>query len=196
MTTGLGLTVEDTDRLLGRNPSGRKLPPLGKNQLAVLAGIRADHNECILWTGPTTRYGYGVYVHWDYNRGTRTSTTAHRFVLQAAVGPPPAPDMQAAHEPRVCHEPLCLNRRHLRWATPQENNDDQLLDGTSQRVLTDAQAVTIILDDETPIRDMAADYGVSEACLRRIKGGHERKRAWDKSGRPLPPRSRYLCADV
>lgn len=173
--------------LLGRKP-GKRRTPLGKNQLTIKAGIEADHNECILWTGPVSRYGYGLFTYHD-GAGVRRCTTAPRFVLMATAGPPPQPDMQAGHEPQLCNEAGCVNHRHLRWVTPQENNDDQLLTGTSQRKLTDAQVVAILHDDRSN-KDVAAEYGVTPTCISLIRSGHERRRAWAKSGLPLPPGAR------
>ena len=41
------------------------------------------------------------------------------------------PDLVAAHQPGTCHDPLCVNPHHLRWATPSDNALDRHGDGTS-----------------------------------------------------------------
>jgi hypothetical protein len=55
---------------------------------------------------------------------------AHRYVLTLTAGPPPFPRAVAAHAPLVCHNPACVNPRHLRWASQAENAADMKIDGT------------------------------------------------------------------
>lgn len=81
-------------------------------------------DECIEWPYSLTPNGYTRTV---YN-GVRTS--AHRVTLELAGGPPPTPEHFAAHAPLICHNPKCVNPRHLRWATPKENVHDKAIDGT------------------------------------------------------------------
>lgn len=189
--------MRSISNLLKRRPGARQAP-LGKNQLTIKAGIEADHNDCIIWTGATlvdpsaSQTRYGCYGYYDEEQGKRTTTTANRFVLMATAGPPPRPDMQAGHEPVVCGDSLCVNHRHLRWVTPQENVDDMLLDGTSRRKLTDAQVVAIIHDTRAPTV-IAAEYGVTQTCISHIKSGHRRRRAWSISGVELPDGARLAA---
>lgn len=84
-------------------------------------------NECLVWPFGTVAKGYGSLrrdgEHW----------LAHRLVLTLTQGQAPSLEMEAAHKPWVCHNRLCVNPAHLRWATSAENSDDMLLDGTRER---------------------------------------------------------------
>jgi hypothetical protein len=85
--------------------------------------------------------------------------------------------MIAAHEPETCHNPSCINPRHLRWATDQENAADRIIDGTENRgsrqhqaKLTEEQALRIF-NDRRPRNTIAAEFGVSRRCVGAIKTG-------------------------
>jgi len=48
-----------------------------------------------------------------------------RRVCEETYGPPPAPNLDAAHNtPNGCIGGLCVNGSHLRWATRRENQAD------------------------------------------------------------------------
>lgn len=89
-------------------------------ELERLIAIETD--ECVLWTG----YRSGKYGR---VRVGRRMELVHVLALIRRVGPRPE-GSEAAHRPIVCHAPLCVNYRHLRWATRRENKADMLLDGT------------------------------------------------------------------
>lgn len=73
--------------------------------------MQHDSDECLLWPFAQTSDGYGVLGN----------STASRVVCERAHGPPFA-GADAAHS---CDVKLCVNRRHLRWATRQENVDEK-----------------------------------------------------------------------
>lgn len=87
-----------------------------------------DLPGCFEWKFNRTHEGYGIH---SFTRpdGSRTTTTAHRAVLILATGEPSHPDMEAAHLPIVCHNPPCISRQHLYWATPEQNRADRALEG-------------------------------------------------------------------
>ena len=89
----------------------------------IAMAAASDTNDCILWPFATTEGGYGVV--------RALGTTAHRAVLEAATSP--APGMDAAHAPLICHNRLCVNPRHLRWATRPDNLADTVPDDTHRR---------------------------------------------------------------
>jgi hypothetical protein len=53
------------------------------------------------------------------------------LMCERAHGPRP-PGMVACHAPGVCHDPNCINPRHLRWDTQANNLRDMWMDGTMQ----------------------------------------------------------------
>lgn len=99
---------------------------IGPHETRAFLARAAEHqgDDCLLWPYAKGTAGYGQ------TNINGTPMSAHRAVLILATGEPPYPDMQAAHAPLVCHNRLCVNPRHLRWATRIENMADKVLDGT------------------------------------------------------------------
>lgn len=127
-------------------------------------------DECIVWPF-AVRNGYGAV------RFNGVMTNAARAALEIASGLPPSPAHQAAHAPTICHNRLCVNARHLRWASPSDNMSDQVPDGTRQRgerhklaKLTTAQVLAIRADQRQQ-RVIAEAYSVSRGTISDIKCG-------------------------
>lgn len=91
------------------------------------AALKSETDDCIEWPFGLTSTGYGKLT---YNGRVRK---AARLVLELRVGPAPSQMHVAAHAPVICHNPKCINHRHLRWATRTENQADKVLDGTDSR---------------------------------------------------------------
>lgn len=132
------------------------------------SAIATDTSECILWPYGQSN-GYGV-IWLDGRR-----RNAHVVVLEQTQGPAPSPEHQGAHLPVECHTRLCVNRRHVRWATPAENNADKTADGVHNRgercgnARLTAADVYAIRDDDRSHRAIAAAYGVTSGHVCRIK---------------------------
>ena len=75
-------------------------------------------NECVVWTGSTDIYGYGVYrVSVD---GKRLKLLVHRlsyFIVKSPV--PLCSDIHVSH---LCHNKLCVNVAHLSYENASINN--------------------------------------------------------------------------
>lgn len=107
------------DTLLISSP-GRALSFLNNTVLAY------DGDECLLWPHNKNTEGYGIL----YFDGKMRSVT--RRVCTHIYGPPPSPNMHAAHSCGKGHDG-CVTPKHLRWATPAENQADKYIHGTDGR---------------------------------------------------------------
>lgn len=132
-----------------------------------------DTDQCITWPFSCDNNGY-AQVNWE-----GTIRKVARVVLTHTAGPAPTGRrIEAAHAPLVCHNRGCINPRHLRWATPAENNADKLADDTHHRgqrhgmaSLTNAQALAIYHAKGEHLA-IGARYGVSRQSVTNIKNGH------------------------
>jgi HNH endonuclease len=125
-----------------------------------------DGEECLLWPFSTTIKGYPHM----YFRGRWKLVT--RLACEYFHGPVPSRRHQAAHS---CRERACVNWRHLRWATPSDNERDKIAHGTYQfgelnpmAKLTLKQVLAIWSADGN-YREIAERYGVRRETVGRIK---------------------------
>lgn len=86
--------------------------------------ISADTNDCIIWPF-AVRQSSGYGAHSVRSKGEKTNYDVHRYVCCQAHGPAPK-GLEAAHK---CGQKLCINPRHLYWATPSKNMQDALEHG-------------------------------------------------------------------
>lgn len=90
----------------------------------IAFALASDTDQCILWPFAVRKSsGYGAH---NYRiNGRKVSCDIHRHTCQRAHGD--RPDMEAAHS---CGVKLCINRRHLYWATHAANMADAKRHGT------------------------------------------------------------------
>lgn len=149
-----------------------------KGEATALYKTLVDHSDphdCVDWPFHLWPTGYARLSSGKATHGTMMVT---RMLLIDTVGPPPAPEHQAAHS---CHRPVCVNPHHLRWATVAQNQRDRFANGTSNRggersgmaKLTPKQ-VRAIRSDSRPAKQIAADFGVAAGTIHNIISG----RAW------------------
>lgn len=128
-----------------------------------------DANGCLCFTG-FLRGGYGRISH------NHRNFLAHRLAWELKYGP--IPDGQCVlHK---CDNPKCVNTDHLFLGTRIDNNADKVAKNRQSRStgtrgekrplskLTDMDIPKIRLDVR-PQSQIAADYGVSQAVISRIK---------------------------
>lgn len=152
------------DPTLGRTPVGEPHAFLEK-------AILMETDDCIEWPYGKTTFGYGTV----YIEGMKCR--AHRVVLERTCGPAPTDRHLAIHAPGICHNPSCVNKRHLRWGTYSENNSDKLIDGTDARgenhgnSTLNADQVLSIRDDIRDLSKIAQEYQIHKETVRKIKLG-------------------------
>lgn len=149
----------------------------GEPMAWLLAHVNHIGEECLRWPFGTSK-GYAIVVVEG-----RTQTAA-RIMCQLRFGTPPSERHEAAHSCGQGHN-ACINPQHVRWATPEENQADRLMHGTSNRgtangsnILTIDQVVEIYrrLCAGEHHKDIAMDFGVTGDAVRNIKRG--RTWAW------------------
>ncbi len=101
---------------------GFQLSPI-KVRKSTRQGLRAhadwSGDECLTWPFKRTDKGYPLI---------KGGSAARRMCI-LAHGEPPFEKAEAAHSCGKGHEG-CVNPKHLRWATRQENVDDMIVHGT------------------------------------------------------------------
>jgi len=103
-------------------------PTAGRTSLGALPAfinqaLEYQGNDCLLWP-------YGKLHGYGQTRERGGYAAAHIVVCKAAHGPKPSPRHEVAHS---CGVRACINPRHLRWATPSENQMDKVAHGTHNR---------------------------------------------------------------
>lgn len=153
-------------------------PLAGKTQRgAILRWIdkhkEFDGDECLIWPFARNAAGYAVATL------NGVSSGAYRHICLLAHGEPPSDQHHAAH---TCGNGLggCVNPKHLRWATPSENNQDKFVHGTIKlgqdhpmAKLSENDVLKIRASSKTG-RALARDYGVTPSEISAIR----RQRVW------------------
>jgi HNH endonuclease len=127
---------------------------------------------CLIWTGAVSERGCG-----QIQVGSRTFS-AHRAAYELACGPIPNDFLVR----RTCHNPLCVNPEHLKAGTYQDNVDDLIAAGRTQRTarkLTQADAVAIwgFMRLRWPRQDIADRFQVSLEAVQTVLNA----RSWPTS---------------
>lgn len=127
-----------------------------------------ESDDCLLLPFGAGSHGYGAA------RAYGEAVLVHRYICEAAHGAPPTSLHDAAHS---CGRKLCANKRHIRWATRQENEADKLLHGTRARgerhghvKLTEAE-VLAIRSARGRQADIADAFGIVQQTVSDIKTG-------------------------
>jgi hypothetical protein len=128
--------------------------------------IPEPNTGCWLWLGGVTGSGYGA----------ASGKLAHRMAFEAFWGSIPK-GLVVRHR---CDQPVCVNPEHLVVGTHADNMRDKTARGRAagagkgsahwKSALTDAQ-VMAILADTRPQRTIAADYGIRQQAVSKIKRG-------------------------
>ena len=128
-----------------------------------------EGDECLKWPFEIGRYGYGTV------KADGKKRVASRVMCEAAHGPPPTPDHQAAHSCGKGHE-ACMNPQHLSWKTRVENVADAIVHGTwnhgesvpSAKLTAEDVREIRRLGGSTKQEDIASAFGVGPSNISRI----------------------------
>jgi hypothetical protein len=131
-----------------------------------------NRDRCLEWPYGTSNNGYGT-IHYNLD-GSRRKHFVHRLVCEMVHGAPPA-SADAAHS---CGNRLCVNPKHLRWATRQENMEDARSHGTlynrpgqSKLGERDIPVIRDRLARGHKVTHIANDFNVTFGCIDGIKRG-------------------------
>lgn len=97
-------------------------PTIARFRRHVPVGLPTD--VCWPWIGATQSHGYGAFYY-----GTNHSVRAHRLSYMVFVGPIPE-GMYILHS---CDNPPCVNPKHLRPGTHEDNMHDKKERGRSRK---------------------------------------------------------------
>lgn len=150
---------------LGGGPS---LASPGAPMSFLKANIDYAGEDCLAWPFSRTPDGYA-----QVSRGR-----ASRVMCELVNGPPPHPDMVAAHNCGKGHEG-CVHPQHVRWATQSSNMADKRGHGTHQAgerhgmaKLTVEQVEEIrSLKGSVTQKTLALRFGVSVSLINQIHRG-------------------------
>lgn len=131
----------------------------------------ADDDVCILFPFSIGTHGYGQF---QARKFSRKPVLAHRYICEKFRGAPSDPTIEAAHS---CGNRRCVNRNHIRWATPAENQADRQTHGRDNRGERHGMSkltlheVTDIRNADGSHKDIAQQFGISRQTVGDIKGG-------------------------
>lgn len=139
---------------------------------------RAGRLEALKFISDNVSYQGDECLEWPYakNKGYGLVTAngalhpASRWMCTLAHGEPSDEALQAAHN---CGNRGCVNPRHLRWATPAENDSDKIIHGTHSRgeqngfaKLTEADVIEIRRKaGSVSTKELSAKFGVTQSRI-------------------------------
>lgn len=151
----------------GKRQTGKRGARYGKCLKFLEGLISSNTDKCIRWPFGLNADGYGQIKF----RGT--SRIASQVMLILVTGEKPL-GLECAHS---CGNRICVNPRHLRFATPVENQADRLIHGTDNRgekcvtaKLTETQVLEIYASSELQ-SVLAKNFGVCRSNISLIKAG-------------------------
>lgn len=143
-----------------------------------------QRGACWLWTGSLSAKGYGVF---DARLHGQRHYKAHRFSWALHNGPIPE-GMNVCH---TCDNRWCVNPEHLFLGTHQDNVADRMAkdrmrtgEDHQNSKLTNEQALYIYHSDK-PAKEIAAELGVHDTVVYKIRGGKRWERVTGHKDRPL-----------
>lgn len=150
---------------LGRLPNApRLMAKKGAPGKFIEYACTYESDDCLEWPFGNNKYGVAI------DHITKKGRNAHAIVCEKIYGPAPIGKPESAHS---CGWGRCVNKRHLRWASYQENNHDKWKHGTSNRgkrhglsKLTDKEVIQIRSSKgKIRVKDLAKKFMISDAQI-------------------------------
>ena len=126
-------------------------------------------DACWPWMGALDPSGYGAF------KLAGRKVNSNRVIFAISNGRWPAPGMDVAHAPIVCHNRACCQPAHVREATRLENVWDMAKDGTL-RTESPKAAIAAAAEMRRGRQWCLRGHPLSGDNLRRCKDGHRRCR--------------------
>jgi hypothetical protein len=101
----------------------RAITKIGEPRAFLEQSLKIETDECIIWPYATAKGAAKI---------GKFSYVVSRIICEKVYGAPPTKKHEAAHCCGKGHLG-CINWKHLRWATHQENDADKIIHGTSNR---------------------------------------------------------------
>lgn len=156
---------------------------------------RTNPDECWIWQRARSHNGYGLFTLAHHKQ-----VRAHRFAYVIYVGPIPEGRASDKSDAALvirhrCHNPLCVNPKHLVPGTHKQNSQDKIDSGrfwgsgedNYGAKLTEEQVKAIRLDTRHPL-DIAAEYGVGRLAVYSVQKG----KTWKRLKSPIAKQPRWL----
>lgn len=152
-------------------PTRKRKSPHGAPLRFVLdEALSHRSDDCLPWPFTIVGKGYGSMRYAGKVQGS------HRVICLLAHGSAPTPRHEVAHS---CRRKDCSNPRHLRWATPKENNADKIAHRTDNKgekhgisKLTENDVREIRrLKENVSQAELARRFGVSASAIHRVIHG-------------------------
>lgn len=135
----------------------------------LLSALSLERDDCIIWPFGCSKAGYPMV--WDGEK----MVYGHSEICRRAHGPRP-PGTESAHS---CGNRSCINKRHLRWATPKANCADKEKHGTNTRPDCRGELnwaaklseidVRAIRESDLSSRQIAPLYGITHGYVRLLR---------------------------
>lgn len=150
-----------------------------------LVPVRAQAGAPAEWIAAHVDYSGDDCLKWPFR--TKDGRGKAREMCEAAHGPAPAPNLDAAHS---CGNGFggCMNPNHLRWATKVENAADKRLHGTlpiggrtgtAKLNAVDVLGILLLVKTKSQVA-VASEFGVHQTSVSNIC--RRRKWAWLTDG--------------
>lgn len=147
------------------------MPKHGTNAYWLWERSTYESDDCLLWPFSKTEYGYGQVGYGN------TIWKAHKLMCSFVYGERRYPEYEVRHTCGRGQEG-CVNPRHLIWGNRSQNGLDKKAHGSPtgkgrKRYKLTAEQVAVIrtLEGKVILKNVAAQYGVSRACIWQIWRG-------------------------